>query len=402
MVNQERTPERLLVSVNSRKGGVGKTTLALAMALSGIEEALSAEDDNPDSDAVPKAVFVDADIFGSEITDALLPERPNPETDAMEWDLGVGDILTQSTGGNITMAELIHWRLKGIRESRKRLSASAAPPPEKTRTLPVISFPVTERQEGRLLLVPSSRWRDPADRIKNQPGHDSPFFLFLAETMGRAQVELRLTALITAIMKVFDPKIVVVDNAPFHLPISNVWKKWIDPDKRRALMVDGESESTCWRKYKVCSVEVAGPERQDLLPFLADLVDDAKRKARHDQGLRWVLNKDIHSEGVGAAVCNTRYLLGDGLPLVEELGHVVLAPELFLGAHGENISRTSLTATGFEFDVQPREYNNYPTLLWRAYRAGALSPSVWSGQGYVKKSWWDFLMGETAGTRSRG
>ena len=72
--------EPLIVSLDSRKGGVGKTTLALAIA----RDALARD--------VSPVVFVDADLLGSEVADVAEPLASNPDA---PYELGLLDLLTQ-------------------------------------------------------------------------------------------------------------------------------------------------------------------------------------------------------------------------------------------------------------------------------------------------------------------
>ena len=379
-------PERLIVALNSRKGGVGKTTLALAIALE-VLEAHAGRDGLP-------VVLVDADIFGSEVADALLPFEPgSPPT----WDLGLMEILVQSTGGDVTMGTLLRRRLEVV---RRRLEEG-----HEEVGLPLVRFSFERDSNVPLLVIPSTLWRDPAKRVR--PGGSSIEHSVVAESVGRIQVELRLTALVDAIIEVFEPRLILLDNAPFHLPLSGLWERLGHREAREDLLY-GRNTGDRWSRYAVRGLEVVGPEEQDIFPFLADLVNDDRRVRRFEDGWRWVINRDVHWPGrSGPDGCNTHVLLSHpsraatalaAASLVPELGHVMLSPALFAGAHGANTSLLSMVRSeaeggvGFEFSA-PGEPVSYPTRLRAACQHNRLAPRVFdrSKKLFVIRPWMDFL-----------
>ncbi|MDJ0762719.1 MAG: hypothetical protein QNJ97_06985 [Myxococcota bacterium] len=314
---------RFIVCVNSRKGGVGKTTLALAMAA----EVLRAES-NPNAD--PPAVLIDADLFGTELTDALLPfdDFRTPK----QWDLGLADILVQSTGGDQTVRDHLRQCLENVKSNGSGL--------------PLI--PLFDNSP-KLLVIPSLRWRVPQQRRtalsgldnRNDPMGTAPSsrldLALIAESFGRFQLEMRLTALVDAVISTFSPKIIVIDHAPFHLPLSHTSRKWQDP-KDLAGLLSCDRDVPEWQPYWVRRVEIVGPEQQALEALLPDILDTTARTKAHQAGQRWVLNRDVHlPAGSGIEKCNTYKLFPRYRGPLETIGHVTVSPNLFAGAHNRNV-----------------------------------------------------------------
>ncbi len=360
----------MIVNVNSKKGGVGKTTLALTIAFERLRQCEASDR--------PAVVLIDADVFGSELCDMLLPwEGEPPDT----WSLALLDLLVQSTGGDTTLAALIEDRLgRGL--------AGDAP-------LPLVR-PYEDRPP--LLVIPSFRQRDPAERRRRYgDGRDTGSRLdltLLAESVGRIQLELRLTALVDVLLRVVRPELIVIDHAPFHFPLTLVTQRWAEPGVLERLLHDREARAR-WSGHDLRHLDVAGPDEQDVRALLPELLDDRERKTAHARGRRWALNRDVHHPGAtGLDGCNTRRLLEPGLGPWRELAHAPLNPNLLLGLHGRNTLGVHRAEDTEDVEVTPRETPvTMLDLLARACAADEHRPRVVNeaGTGFQDIDWLTFL-----------
>ncbi len=359
--------KKTIVNVNSTKGGVGKTTLALAIALERIRT--TGQDET--------VVLLDVDIFGTEVADALEPFRGRGED---RWGLAILDVLVGSTGGNVTVGQHLVQRLR-----------------DETLELPRLRPHGLNR--GRLVVVPSLPWREASDRQRALHGDDGGRRLdasLVADTLAHLQAKVRLTALLDAVLRVYKPHLVVLDQAPFHFPLSQVPKLWEKPAELGALLPDPAAQRRL-EGYDIRHLEVLGPEEQDLYPLMGLFADPIERRKAHQAGRRWVLNRCPHSSGAAdAKACSTARAF-PALQPWPELGHVPLSGRLLLGLAGRGITGIHFggESVDLEFSFSEGPPMDYAALLAKTAEAQQLDPRAWNGTIYVRQSWADFLAGAT-------
>ncbi len=355
----------LIVNVNSMKGGAGKTTIALAIALAGLRRY---------SDQELPVVLIDADIFGTEVADLLLPG-----SGCGRWSLALLDLLVQSTGGGVTVARLIEQRLRQAVKDQTSLPFAKPPglPP--------------------LLVIPSLAARSPAERLEllapvnGQPRLDTSL---VAESFGRVQLELRLTALVDTILDVVQPRLLILDHAPFHFPLSTVPRLWAKDEELKRLLLDSGAGKR-WQGRQIRHLEVAGADQQDLLRFLAMLGDSDRRTKAHADGTRWVLNRDLHHHGDSSLdSCNCRRLLPHLVQGWPQLGHVLLQPQLLAGLHGRNLAGITYEQAQQRFTVEHHQQAvSSLELLAAAAERNQLDPLVFDPgkQRFKPQGWLELL-----------
>lgn len=384
----KRKNESVIITVDSRKGGVGKTTLALAIAKDFLEDAVREE-----SESRFPVVMIDADIFGTEIADALLPFEKGKSLPE-RWDLGLLEVLTQSSGGLRVFEETLKRKLEPLLKGTL------------SRSMPIVTFadPVdtgassvkgpgepADKPRGYMLLIPTYSGRDPAERGEVR-GRDSLAMTMIADTFGYEQMRIRLQALVKVILETLQPICVIIDNAPFHLPISQVSKGWLEDNP-----FDGAS---------VRHLDVIGPEEHDLSLRAQDLLNISQPQYRDR---RWVINRDIHL-GAGKDPCVCRTLLS-GLVvnslLDRKIGHVLLNEDLYLGSLGRNVTTTNVAvgASGnHEFQFQAKQTTpKYLDMISKSFEANRMQRLVNDGAagGWRTRTWAQFF-GDAFSESGRG
>ncbi len=252
-----------IINLRSRKGGVGKTTLALAIAAELLDEG--------------PVILIDADILGTEVAE-LVPHPGRKEP----WDLGLLDLLTASIGANRSFSGWLSDRLgKRPLKSLPRLAIG---------------------DEGKkLVVIPSHRSLGPTERDRATAGLGHQMLVL---DFAKEQVERRFFSLVSCLLQ-WNPAAIVIDNSPLHAGLARLTSELpesspIGLTREHKSLFTGTDPEVAW-----FNIEVLGPDRPDLLHFFADY-----KNARENRGSRllpeahrgWVLNRHSHfkSSAVGS------------------------------------------------------------------------------------------------------
>lgn len=236
-----------IISLHSRKGGVGKTTLALWIA-----QELARDG---------HVLLIDADVVGTEVADLF------SEVGAGDWPLGLMELLTQSTGGN---SDLEGWLRQALTDAGSW-----------------DGMPGVELDGAAIRLLPSNRSRTLRGRERNRR---ELAHRFLVLDFAREQIHRRLLALLRAVTRTSDrPRAIVIDNSPFHVGLAELLA---DLPATAPVGMRQEHEDF-WRKARFYHLEVVGPDLQDVAVSLA-LEPPALTNVAHG----WILNRDQHAHGL--------------------------------------------------------------------------------------------------------
>ena len=257
----------LIVSLDSRKGGVGKSTVGLAIA----QEWLS--------NGLYPAVAIDADLLGSELADTINPvKRPQDR-----YPMGLLDLLTQSTGGNTHFDEWLQNWLD------KHKPGKDVAPEDRLPMLELADVAATgepDREPGNNLVVfPTLAETSVEGRTRAKEGLS---LRFLSDDFGRAQIELRFATLLGRLIEKWDPRLIVVDGSPFHVGLGRAVEtifdkvpKFVEENAKKKL------EQACWMRLEILGVE---PSEVATLPHA--MRKDKKRAPAKNRASGWVLNRD--------------------------------------------------------------------------------------------------------------
>lgn len=235
-----------IVSLHSRKGGVGKTTLALWIAQEMAGDGHS--------------LLIDADVVGTEVADLF------SGSDGGVWPLGLCDLLTQSTGGNTAFAPWLETTLKDMASWK--------------------GMPSVKIGGAEIRILPSNRLRSATDRdqVLDELGHRYLVLDFAVEQLRR-----RLTSLLLAALKTEPyPKAIVIDNSPFHVGLARLVAEMTNV---KPVAMKEEHEELL-EKGKFHHLEVVGPDPQDVFVSLSGEVA-LRNKGKH---FGWIFNRDEHVE----------------------------------------------------------------------------------------------------------
>lgn len=257
----------LVVAVQSHKGGVGKTTMGLAIA-----RAYLAETERP-------VVVLDADLLGTDVAD--LCHGANLPVDG-RYRLGLLDMLTQATGGNTTFDAWLRGELEALRPT--------GPTPHRA-GLPYLPL----SPERGCVVIPTLRETSPSGRRQEREGLAR---CLVTDSFGLAQVERRLATLLGRLMKAWCPAAVVIDCSPFHLAVGKAVQRVFKAALNRAVdatLPRGVRDALEGGRYAM--LEVVGPEISELA-VLQEL-GEPDESHRDDVPLGVVINRDTHGDGWG-------------------------------------------------------------------------------------------------------
>jgi hypothetical protein len=238
-----------IISLHSRKGGVGKTTLALWIA-----QELAADG---------HVLLIDADVVGTEVADLFHDDRSG------SWRLGLMDLLTQSTGGN---ADFESWLRQEIADAGSWKE-----------------MPVVKLGDAEIRVLPSSRSRslEERERIRRELAHR-----FLVLDFAREQIHRRLLSLLRAVAHSADrPQAIVIDNSPFHVGLAELVTRL----PAEAPVGMQEEHAAFWRQAHFYHLEVVGPDLQDVVSLSLEPTPDPAHAAHG-----WILNRDQHAPDLDA------------------------------------------------------------------------------------------------------
>ena len=271
----------LIVSLDSRKGGVGKSTVGLAIA----QEWLS--------NGLYPAVAIDADLLGSELADTINPvKRPKDR-----YPMGLLDLLTQSTGGN---THFDVWLKKWL---EKHKPGKDLPPEDRLPMLELADVAATGEPDreprNNLVVFPTLAETSVEGRTRAKEGLS---LRFLSDDFGRAQIELRLAMLLGRIITEWNPKLIVVDGSPFHVGLGKAVKTIFEtlPEFLNTKLKDKLKEA-CWIRLEVLGTE---PTEVSTLNHSISLESNSLGKKERASG--WILNRDhfrTHISGDSALDC---------------------------------------------------------------------------------------------------
>ncbi len=240
-----------IINLRSRKGGVGKTTLALAIGAELLNNG--------------PVVLIDADILGTEVAD--LVRRPDSND---LWDLGLLDLLTASIGANRSFNDWLRDRLGK----------------EPLELLPRLA--VGDDGSKGLVVIPSHRSLCPAERDRATAGIGHQMLVL---DFAQEQVARRFFSLLSCLLN-WKPAAIVIDNSPLHAGLARLTSKL---PKSPPIGLNGVHD-TFFKENSWFNIEVVGPDRPDLLPFFADYEAENsqidERPITNFQG--WIINRDLH------------------------------------------------------------------------------------------------------------
>ena len=237
----------IILSIDSVKGGVGKTTLALRIALDWLRTR-----ETP-------VVVVDADLHGTDSSVLVAPPAPGAES-PQPWPLGLLDVLSASCGCDRRFEQWLGSKLKAERGGLPLWGLDSS-------NTPTLTF------------LPSMRARDPVERQKQRA---SMAMHFLGDPLTRRLVAERLETLVRVLQKVLKPGLVIFDNTPFHLHVSQVLAQGLPG-----------------RLGRCRCLEVVGPDLPDLLRVVQALPASTggtrgRSHGRADPRRGVVLSHDLH------------------------------------------------------------------------------------------------------------
>ncbi len=284
----------LIVSLNSRKGGVGKTTIGLAIAREALDETCGTE-----AGERRPVVFLDTDILGTEVADYLPPSRRRARGARARgagnepWDLGILELLTQSTGGN-TDFETWVWEWLRRHEPGGGTRSDGAGMPR----LEMGARGGADAPACPLHIFPTLRGNTAKHRKRER---DSLALRYLADDFARTQIELRLAALLGHLMNAWNPRLVIVDNSPFHVGLGDAVRTLFETEPRRlAHAVSGEVQKAlkeaCWLQLEVLGTEPSEIATLDAVAEQLGMGGPRGGDPRLPKGRAraWVINRDQH------------------------------------------------------------------------------------------------------------
>jgi hypothetical protein len=241
------TPNPLpVISLHSRKGGAGKTTLALWIASELAEKG--------------PVVLIDADVVGTEVADLFC------DSDDGFWTLGLMELMTQSTGGNAAFESYLTATLKT----------------QDLWTEP--GMPAIWLGDEEIRLMPSSRCRS----IEHRREADRELARrFLVLDFAREQIHRRFLTLLRVLKKETpDLQAIVIDNSPFHVGLAELTSDLADT----APVGLKKEHDEFWESARLIELSVVGPDLQDMVASISDLDDEGT--ANRKRG--FIVNRDEH------------------------------------------------------------------------------------------------------------
>lgn len=226
-----------IVLIASRKGGAGRSTVALAAA------QWMAQNHS--------TWIVDADLVGTELSDWIepaLPGQPRPRP----WDLGLAELLQQTIGGHQVIAGFLRERLKHA--ANLRLPSFEASPGQASSTVRIIPT-YADIEPGR------------RERMRDGIG-----FRAVMDSFNRIQVRGRLASLLAGLVSWAGAQAILVELTPFRPAITEVAEELMRaaslPTGRCPAGVGADDWATL-RDARWRWLEVVSPDAVDLIPTLS-------------------------------------------------------------------------------------------------------------------------------------
>lgn len=239
-----------IISLHSRKGGVGKTTLALWIA-----QELATDG---------HVLLIDADVVGTEVADLFNDDRSG------SWRRGLMDLLTQGAGGNTDFESLLR--------------------PDHADAGLWSEMPVVNLGGAEIRMLPSccARSLEERERIRHELAHR-----FLVLDFAREQIHRRLLGLLRTVANAAEPpQAIVIDNSPFHVGLAELMARL----PAQAPVGMHEEHAEFWKRARFYHLEVVGPDLQDVVVSLSLEPPPGPAHAAY----AWILNRDQHAHDLDA------------------------------------------------------------------------------------------------------
>lgn len=250
-----------IVFVGSRKGGVGKTTITLALG----RYFAKAKSSN--------VIAIDADLTGTEATELVHPVPPGQDASPERWPLSLLDVLSSSVGGHQVAGT---WLEKRVTDSLAQLPEAGM------------------YSKGCLRLLPSHRSRDPVERTKQSAGLAMRAAI---DRYNRIHVKSRLASLLAVLLSATKTSLIVVDLTPFDIALTEVSRELV----REAAGTQEDAPPGVLKEHWLILkqvtwrwLDVISPDPQDLVPAVISWLHEAKQQ-KTPGWYRACINRDLYA-----------------------------------------------------------------------------------------------------------